>query len=152
MLLFSKLNKLCFGYCDPENILLGNQNKWFPGWPNQYFWLTKTTRWEKLVLVQLEHATENATQRSYDREIFLLSRQFASWPRKRPRTPLHQRNMQLYYLCVPWNWNKLLASLELERKMCILERWQREMVCVIHELAYVSLKTATSVDDEPFNW
>ena len=27
VLLFSKLNKMFFGYCDPDNILLDNENK-----------------------------------------------------------------------------------------------------------------------------
>ena len=29
---FLKLNKIFFGYFDPENIFLDNRNKWFSGW------------------------------------------------------------------------------------------------------------------------
>ena len=35
--LFSKLNKIFFGYFDPENTLLDDKNRYFSGWPNRYF-------------------------------------------------------------------------------------------------------------------
>ena len=34
---FSKLNKMIFGYFDPENIFLDNENNLFSGWPNRKF-------------------------------------------------------------------------------------------------------------------
>ena len=43
---FSKLNKIFFGYFDPENIFLGSENKYFSGWPNRYVsWKTTGGHW-----------------------------------------------------------------------------------------------------------
>ena len=37
VLLYFKLNKLLFGYFDPEIVFIDNENKYFSGWPNWYF-------------------------------------------------------------------------------------------------------------------
>ena len=34
---FSNLNKIFFGYFDPENIFMDDENKYFSGWANRYF-------------------------------------------------------------------------------------------------------------------
>ena len=37
VLIFSKSNKIFFGYFDPKNIFLDNKNGLFSGWPKRYF-------------------------------------------------------------------------------------------------------------------
>ena len=51
VLLFSKSNKMFFGYFDPETIFLDSKNKQFSGWPNRYFGLKRSTTADVLAVL-----------------------------------------------------------------------------------------------------
>ena len=77
VLLFSKLNKMFFGYFDPEHIFLDNENKYFSGWVYRYFGQKVTTelnqQMNQMLLGSFPLVFEPMTAVTYDAQITNLT-------------------------------------------------------------------------------